>query len=134
MKAVEKAIGAECRRKADMPSKMIQTPSRGNSLKWRGMRCPKCKVDYPNGARFCPGCGYEPLSRSNVRLTLPLYSVAIVIQLGVIILSVIGEHWIPAGGFTVVLGIWVYVLVAHFRHVRLVKPSDSETVVTFDGR
>ena len=103
-------------------------------MKWRGMRCPECKVEYPKGARFCPNCGYEPMKRSNVRRTLIPYSIGIVLQVAVIILSVIWEHWISAGGFGLVLGLWVYMLVAHFRHVRLAEPADSETLVSSDGR
>ena len=103
-------------------------------MKWRGMRCPKCKVEVPKGARFCPSCGYEPFSRGNVRLSLTLGSAAIVILIGVIISNVIAEDWIPAGGLAIVVGIWVYMLAAHFRHGRLAEPSDQETTVTSDGR
>ena len=98
------------------------------------MRCPECKVEYPKGARFCPNCGYEPMKRSNVRRTLIPYSIGIVLQVVVIILSVISEHWISAGVLGLVLGIWVYMLVAHFSHVRVTTPSDSEKTVTAEGR
>ena len=102
-------------------------------MKWRGMRCPKCKAEYPRGARFCPNCGFEPMNRSNVVRNFIGMPIGIGLLATVAVYGAVRGDWFVAGGLGLASGIFAYAFIAHLRWVRPERTNNPETTVTSGG-
>ena len=103
-------------------------------MKWRGMRCPKCKAEYPKGAGFCPNCGFEPMNRTNVVRAFILMPIGIMLLATIAVYDAVRGDWIGAGLIGLASSIFAYIFIAGYRWVQPERLNNPETTVTNEGR
>jgi hypothetical protein len=78
------------------------------------MKCPKCKTDFPKGAKFCANCGFEPWNRGFLAAAI----ISIVCWAFILTIEIIEERWIIVVPAALLVVIWGYRFAARFRLTR----------------
>ena len=104
------------------------------AVEGNGMKCPKCKNDFPRGGSFCPHCRFEPTKRHRLMLSFLIATpLMITIMTWLLILAVDEKNWqnLISGGLA--LGLLVMLSVQNYRWLRWTRPSDSDKAAASDS-